>query len=312
MLKIRAAIRPQSELSRAHCSREVCLSTADISAPRRPFSFSQPATEPLLSDTIHTSRKMPSTRNPQIYTLKEIIVEGIISPWVFLGISVSYLPGTIIRLIRTGSYRTLFSFSKVQEAWFGNFWGTIGPSVREKAGARVVPLLDGRTQNGRILDEVVGPAVSGTVIEVGPGSGLWVSVFSDRTATPPFTSNPDDNDGIRNRVPESGKARVTKVYGVEPNPDMHQQLHQRIRDAGLQDVYEVVPVGIEELSSSGKVQKGSVDCIVSVLCLCSIPDPEKNIKELYAYLKPGGQWYAYEHVKCQPWQGRWIGLYQGR
>lgn len=248
---------------------------------------------------------MPSTKNLQSYTLFEVIKEGIISPWVFLGLSVTYLPSTILKLFRTGSFGVLLSPSKFKEAWFGTFWAVVGPSVRENAGAKVVPLLDGRTRNGRILDEAVGPAVSGTVIEVGPGSGLWVSVFSDRTVN---SSVPEDKDGC---VKPKQRSAVTKVYGVEPNPDMHPELHRRVREAGLEDVYEVVPVGIEELSSSGRVQKESVDCIVTVLCLCSIPDAERNIAELYTYLKPGGRWYFYEHVKAQGWQGWFINFYQG-
>jgi SAM-dependent methyltransferase len=249
-----------------------------------------------------------SIPNPQIYTLRQVLVDGILSPWQFLGLSISFLPGTILRLIRHGSSLTLLSPSRFQDSWFGDFWAVVGPEVRKKAGAKVVPLLDGRTHSGKIFNEVVGPAVSGSVIEVGPGSGLWVSVFSDRTTALSELTGDEKDTGLRRRAPD---ARVTKVYGVEPNPDMHEQLHRRVRDAGLEDVYEVVPVGIEELSSSGRVQKGSVDCIVSVLCLCSIPDPEKNIRELYTYLKPGGRWYAYEHVRTQPWQGWFINLYQG-
>ncbi|RYC55036.1 hypothetical protein CHU98_g11171 [Xylaria longipes] len=101
---------------------------------------------------------------------------------------------------------------------------------------------------------------------------------------------------------------VTRVYGVEPNPAQHPALRQAVKDAGLEDVYEVVPVGIEDLSSSGEgktkkwdgnIEPGSVDCIVSVLCLCSIPDPERHIPELYRLLRPGGRWYVYEHVKIE-------------
>ncbi|KAH8911697.1 hypothetical protein BR93DRAFT_921676 [Coniochaeta sp. PMI_546] len=91
---------------------------------------------------------------------------------------------------------------------------------------------------------------------------------------------------------------------------MHPQLQASITKAGLDDVYEIVPVGIESLASSGKVQKGSVDAIVSILCLCSIPDPEHNIKELYSYLKPGGRWYVFEHVKCSAKHGLGMRLYQ--
>ena len=70
----------------------------------------------------------------------------------------------------------------------------------------------------------------------------------------------------------------------------------------MEDIYQIAPVGIEDLDNpkkwDGHIEKGSVDCIVSILCLCSIPEPQKNMKELHSYLKEGGRWYVYEHVKC--------------
>ncbi|EOO01898.1 putative -alpha-glucan branching enzyme protein [Phaeoacremonium minimum UCRPA7] len=154
---------------------------------------------------------------------------------------------------------------------------------------------------------------------------MWVSLFSDRyldppaksTATSPTTPSGGRTNGIghdnpfedalrRRRENEarprgSSRRRVTRVYGVEPNTDIHGELRQRVRDAGLEGVYEVVPVGIEDLERSGKVQKGSVDCIVTVLCLCTIPDPKYNIRELYDYLKPGGRC---EDFCMFQWSGR--------
>lgn len=90
-------------------------------------------------------------------------------------------------------------------------------------------------------------------------------------------------------------------------------VRKHIAEAGLEDVYEIVPVGIEDLNNPSKwggiVEKESVDCIVSILCLCSIPEPEKNMKELYGYLKKGGRWYIYEHVRLD---GNWgLRTYQG-
>ncbi|KAH8163711.1 hypothetical protein CIB48_g4536 [Xylaria polymorpha] len=166
------------------------------------------------------------------------------------------------------------------------FWGLT-------AKPRVLPLLDGRTSRGVETETPTGPGVGGVVIEIGAGSGLWVDVFSDR-----YLAAERGN---------SARSKITRVYGVEPNPAQHPALRQAVEDAGLQDVYEIVPVGIEDLSSAkgrqkkwdGNIEPESVDCIVSVLCLCSIPDPERHIRELYGFLRPGGRWYVYEHVKCE-------------
>ena len=96
---------------------------------------------------------------------------------------------------------------------------------------------------------------------------------------------------------------------MEPNTQSHSGLRQRALAAGLEGVYKILPVGIEDIAKETIVEKGSVDAIVSLLCLCSIPEPEKNIRELYSYLKPGGRWYVYEHVKSKGY--RPMQIYQG-
>lgn len=122
----------------------------------------------------------------------------------------------------------------------------------------------------------------GVVLDIGPGSGEWISFFD--------------------------KTKVTKIYGVEPNRDHHHLLRKRIKQAGLSDVYVIVPVGVEDLGQEW-VGEGSVDTVVTVQCLCSVPQPREMINALYGYVKEGGQWLVYEHVITH--QGGLIALYQG-
>jgi SAM-dependent methyltransferase len=212
-----------------------------------------------------------------------------------MALSLTHLPPTLLSLLFPPDLGTLLSWSRLQEAWFGRFWAVVGPQVRTFAEAKVVPLLQGRvthgivpTSDGAEGDETPHPAVSGTVLEIGPGSGMWTSLYTPRYLP-----------------------HLTKVYGIEPNPAQHPALRAQIAAAGLDDsTYEIVPLGIEDLAASGKVPLGSADCVVTVMCLCSIPEPERHIKELYGYLKPGGRWYVYEHVKCSRKQGWGMGLYQ--
>ncbi|KAK4104538.1 S-adenosyl-L-methionine-dependent methyltransferase [Parathielavia hyrcaniae] len=234
-------------------------------------------------------------------------VAALLEPFHFMGIAVSYLPSTLLSLIHTRDFGTLLSWPRLRAAWFGRFWARAGPEVRAVAEKKVIPLVQGRVGAGHIhpppsdtdsdtdTDTTTHsnpphPPVSGTVLEIGPGSGMWTSLFSSR------------------HLP-----RVTKVYGVEPNPAQHGALRRRVADTGLDTdgTYEIVAVGIEDLAASGHVPCGSVDCVVTVMCLCSIPDPERNIRELYGFLRPGGRWYVYEHVRCFGWQGWGMGLYQG-
>lgn len=195
---------------------------------------------------------------------------GLLDPWHFMLISLSYLPSTIIRLARTGG---TFSLATLQSEWFSDFWAWAGPNVRDGASVRVIPLLGGKVQEGSAVDHEAHPPVSGTVLEIGPGSGMWVGLLASTAAT--------------------------RIIGVEPNKAVHPALEASVKKHDLSDVYEVVPLGIQDLAQSGVVAEGEVDCIVSILCLCSIPDPQANIAQLYRYLKPGGRWYVYEHVKCE-------------
>ncbi|KAI1140254.1 S-adenosyl-L-methionine-dependent methyltransferase [Hypoxylon sp. FL0543] len=231
---------------------------------------------------------------------------GLLNPWLFLQLSASCLPKTILKLIRERKLGVLLSPKKLKDAWFSEFWGIVGPNIRSGTGeAIIVPLLEGRATRGEVTDEPVGPGLSGTVIEVGAGSGLWVDVYKKVAEVNP---NPEAEtaEGTVRRRNAGGKGEkrvITRIYGVEPNPDQHPHLKRAIEKAGLQDVYQIVPVGIEDLDNpekwDGRVEKGSVDCIVSILCLCSIPEPEKNIRELYGYLKKGGHWFVYEHVRVE-------------
>lgn len=75
------------------------------------------------------------------------------------------------------------------------------------------------------------------------------------------------------------------------------------------DMYEIIGCGAEELQTKGGMQKESIDTIITVQCLCSIPTPETIIKELYPLLKPGGQWLVFEHIKTK-YQGDFVAYWQ--
>ncbi|CAD6576928.1 MAG: hypothetical protein ASARMPREDX12_008052 [Alectoria sarmentosa] len=126
----------------------------------------------------------------------------------------------------------------------------------------------------------------GTVLEVGPGSG--------------------------NQLPRYDVSRIDRIYGVEPNPDLHDALRATIKQHGLSDVYTIVPCGVEdsaELAHYG-IRAGSVDTVTSVQVLCSVPQPAEMAGELYRLLKPGGQMVVYEHVESEDWLSRRVqGLY---
>lgn len=221
---------------------------------------------------------------------------GLLDPWLFMSKSAATFPGTVISLLRERNFRTLFSPSRLHDAWFGRFFGWAGPNIKLRGAPVIIPLLEGRASGGKVLEEAVGPGIGGTVLEIGAGAGFWVDIFSNRH----LHREPTEKDA--GAAPKSRRGEIMRVYGVEPNPNQHPNLRRHIKEAEMEDIYQIAPVGIEDLDNpkkwDGHIEKGSVDCIVSILCLCSIPEPQKNMKELHSYLKEGGRWYVYEHVKC--------------
>lgn len=240
-----------------------------------------------MSDSSSSSSSSPSQGGESDSLLT--ILNTLSFPLKFMFLSSTFLPGTLL----TSPLSDLYPLSRLKSAWFSRFWSHVGPLVRESASPSVIPLLSGRIRQGRLLLADTSadhhhnhhPPISGLTLELGPGSGQWLPLLSS------FPS-------------------ITRIYGVEPNVGIHPLLRSQIARCNLEDKYTIVPVGIESLASSGKVQRGSLDSIMTVLCLCSIPDPERNIKELYTYLKPGGRWYVYEHVKTFPDAPRWLRWYQ--
>ena len=245
-------------------------------------------------------------------TLKDVL-QHLISPWLFMSISARRIPYTIRTLISEGRWQTLFSLDGFCDALFGNFWAVVGPQVKSSAEVRVIPLLEGRVHNAEVSNHVVGQPVSGRILEIGAGTGMWADVFLKINTTGQHAGAENDNGPTtRRRVATRG---VNNIYGVEPHAQSVKALRQRTKELGMEDMYEAIPVSIEQLDdpratgSATTIEPGSIDCIVSILCLCSIPDQEKNIKTLYKLLKPGGRWYVYEHVKVKR-GGMLLGWYQ--
>lgn len=197
---------------------------------------------------------------------------NLLRPLYLLYCSGWYIPHTIYNLVSTPNLQPLTSISTFKDHWFARFWTWFGPRSRDNAAAKVMPLL---ANNAR-----------GVILDIGPGTGQWLYLFA-------AAMNPD----------------VRKIYGVEPNAGLHSQLRESAVKAGLGEVYEIIGCGAEELGSVGGIEEGSVDTIVTVQCLCSIPGPERVIRDLYPLLKPGGKWLVYEHVKTK-YQGDFVAFWQ--
>ena len=102
----------------------------------------------------------------------------------------------------------------------------------------------------------------GTVLELGPGTGVNLKFYS----------------------PE------VKWIGVEPNPFMQDYLRKEA--ARLRREIDLRTLVAERLDVAG----ASVDVVVATLVLCSVADPARVLAEIQRVLKPGGQFIYIEHV----------------
>ncbi|KAK5168003.1 uncharacterized protein LTR77_006570 [Saxophila tyrrhenica] len=184
----------------------------------------------------------------------------IVPPTVLLT-AVLTLPFTIASRILTGNFSDLTVWPKLKHLWFKHFWWWFGPASKPLFASSVRPLL---------------AEASGIVLDIGPASGIWMPEFGEAVKKNP--------------------GKIKKIYGIEPNTLFHPQLLSQAKANGLAHIYEPVAAYAEELEGKG-IAKGSIDTVITVHVLCSVGDhADTVVKELYDYLKPGGQWLVYEHV----------------
>jgi SAM-dependent methyltransferase len=253
----------------------MCGQSPDIRFPTSDFPhlpFS-----PLQVNTTHIFNLRSDTSSKE--NMPEVTTEAngplnLLRPFLLLFYSAYYIVPTMFSLITSLNFKPFFSFSDFKDEWFARFWVFFGPRSREVVAPAVMPLLQ---HNAR-----------GVCLDIGPGTGQWLTLYSR-------ANNKD----------------ITKIYGVEPNIGMHKDLRANAVKAGLADVYEIIGCGAEELGTKGGIKPNSIDTIITVQCLCSIPTPEKIIKELYPLLKPGGQWLVFEHVRTK-YQGDFVAHWQRR
>ena len=119
---------------------------------------------------------------------------------------------------------------------------------------------------------------SGTVLEVGAGTGANLSFYTDK---------------------------VKKLIISEPDEFMRKKLMAKLDDSTIKD-YEIKPFGMEEID----LPDDSLDCVVSTLVCCSVQSPQASLQQVYRVLKPGGQFLFMEHVAAEnnpkrlKWQNR--------
>jgi len=141
---------------------------------------------------------------------------------------------------------------------------------------KIVHFTCGLEPNMRQREKVV-PLASGCVLEVGIGSGL--------------------------NLPYYDPARVTKLWGLDPAPEMTRMAREQARS---------VDFGVEFIGLPGEeipLEDGSVDTVLITYTLCTIPDTVVALGQMRRVLKTGGELIFCEHgaapdTKVRRWQDR--------
>lgn len=109
---------------------------------------------------------------------------------------------------------------------------------------------------------------------------------------------------------------ISTIYGPEPCTGLHEKLRAKAVAEGISSKYHILPCGaaasqlLPALRKSGTgvteaydsdSRNGIFDTIICVRVLCSVPEMEKTVNELYGMLKPGGKLLVTEHV-VNPWR----------
>ncbi|KAH8823158.1 S-adenosyl-L-methionine-dependent methyltransferase [Flagelloscypha sp. PMI_526] len=189
----------------------------------------------------------------------ELIAAFSILQGLYLALAAGILP-TLLEIL---SNKTLLlqpvSLSRV---FFTHVWTVFSEGVDKNTGSSKVELI---TSNAK-----------GRVLDVGAGFGHTLN-YLDRE-------------------------QVTTYIAIEPNLLMH----ARLRDAAYRHNFHeedgtliILSCGAEESSKilAALPDNDGVDTIISVMTLCTVPEPEKTIRKLSLnVLKPGGQFLFFEHV----------------
>ncbi|KAI3400122.1 hypothetical protein diail_4353 [Diaporthe ilicicola] len=157
--------------------------------------------------------------------------------------------------------KLVFRGHDVREEAFAEFYETAAHDFAKYESTTAVPSLVA--------------SAHGLVLDLGPGTGIQLDRFD--------------------------AARIAHIYGVEPNTAFAPGFADRLRETqlGSDGKYTLVPCGIEDseaLANFGVVE-GSMDCIISMQVMCSLPDLEDQVRNMYKLLKPGGELIFWEHCR---------------
>lgn len=107
--------------------------------------------------------------------------------------------------------------------------------------------------------------LEGTVVEIGPGTGVNIPYFPDEI----------------------------RWIGLEPNPHMHDYIREKLAGSRIDADLQSDPI------EKAGFPDDCVDVVISTLVLCSVPDVTEALSEIRRILRPGGRFLFIEHVAAE-------------
>src|SRR6185437_9065735 len=143
-----------------------------------------------------------------------------------------------------------------------------GAGLNQRIFAWAISRFSGRYEQfaGKYKERLFA-GLSGTVLEIGPGTGINLRYFRD--------------PGVR-------------WIGAEPNLFMERYLRDEAARLGM-----AVDLRIGTADAL-PVDNESVDAVISTLVLCCVKDQGQSLREVMRVLKPGGRLVFLEHVAAAP------------
>jgi len=185
------------------------------------------------------------------------------------------LPPTLLTLLRHP-----FSVFDIRTIFFAHAWRILSPALDPGDAPHKRPLL---------------AHAHGVVLEIGPGVGDNIKYYE--------------------------RSSISRLVLVEPNGRMHAALRRRAAESGFHECDGTLQllgcgggVGDEAALQRAGVGSGSIDTVVVVHVLCSVPRPALAAEMYRRLLRRGGSLLFYEHVRStepqaaawQAWLTRWV------
>ncbi|MEE8537357.1 MAG: class I SAM-dependent methyltransferase [Acidobacteriota bacterium] len=135
----------------------------------------------------------------------------------------------------------------------------------------------GDMKPSRVLRRQIVPRATGTVLEIGFGTGHNFEHYD--------------------------RGKVTKILALDPSSGMRKIAARRLRS--LEIPCEIVPLPGEEIP----LEDQSVDTVLTTFTLCTIPQVSRALREMRRVLRPAGRLVFCEHGRApddgvRRWQGR--------